>query len=53
MTVADISLQYYDKAYGFGIAKRDDKSVLNIPIEKDEPVATAKLLIEILRKEEE
>lgn len=52
MTVADISLQYYDKAYGFGISKREDDSVLNIPIEKDEPAATAKLLLEILQKED-
>lgn len=51
-TVADISLQYYDKAYGYGISKREDHSILNIPIEKDEPAATAKLLLEVLKKEE-
>ena len=52
MTVADISLQYYDKAYGFGVSKRKDDSVLSIPIENDEPVATAKLLLKVLQKEE-
>lgn len=50
--VADISLQYYDKAYGYGISKREDHSILNIPIEKDDPAATAKLLLEVLKKEE-
>ena len=52
ITVADISLQYYDKAYGFGISKREDHTILNIPIENDVPKETAKLLLEVIKKEE-
>jgi len=48
MTVADISLQYYDKAYGYGIDKRDQEKVLSIPIEKDEPKTTAELLLKLV-----
>ena len=47
--VADISLQYYDKAYGFGIDKRDQKKVMEIPISDDHPENTAQLLIEITK----
>lgn len=51
MTVADISLQYYDKAYGFGIAKRDQKKMIEVPISKDDPVKTAKILIDLVRED--
>lgn len=51
-TVADISLQYYDKAYGFGLLKRTQNQILSISIEKDEPRKTAKLLLAMIKKEE-
>lgn len=43
--VADITLDYYDKGYAFGNAKRDPKSIIDIIIEKDEPEKTALLLL--------
>mgnify|MGYP005844463159 CR=1 FL=1 len=48
MKVADISLQYYDKAYGFGISKREQSKVKEIHFSKDEPEQTAKYLVELL-----
>lgn len=51
MKVADISLQYYDKAYGYGIDKRDQKKVVNIPISEDNPEKAAKVLIDLTREE--
>lgn len=50
MTVADISLQYYDKAYGFGIAKRNPEKVLNIILEEDEPHKTAQIILDLIEK---
>lgn len=46
--VADISLQYYDKAYGFGIDKRDQKKVIEIPIEEDHPKKTAEHILKLI-----
>jgi tRNA 2-selenouridine synthase len=45
--VADITLQYYDKAYGFGISKRDQEKVIEIHISTDDPAATARSLIKL------
>ncbi len=43
--VADMSLQYYDKAYEFGISKREPKTIIDVPVENDNPTETAKLLL--------
>jgi len=45
-TVADITLDYYDKAYGHGLNTRTTQAVHRIEIEKDEPETNAKLLID-------
>lgn len=42
--VADITLFYYDKAYQHGNASRDSKQIIEIPVEKDNPVKTAVML---------
>lgn len=52
ITVADISLQYYDKAYSFGIAKRDQKKIIEIPIEEDHPVETAKRILKLIQNKD-
>jgi tRNA 2-selenouridine synthase len=40
-TVADLTLIYYDKAYNFGILKRNPEKVFEIELEKDDPKANA------------
>ena len=45
--VADISLQYYDKAYEFGISKREPRTIIDVPVENDNPTETAKLILEL------
>ncbi|MCZ4693494.1 tRNA 2-selenouridine(34) synthase MnmH [Ancylomarina euxinus] len=49
-TVADITLDYYDKAYGHGLDTRTTQEVYRIEIEKDEPEQNARYLIEYLQK---
>ncbi|MRT92202.1 tRNA 2-selenouridine(34) synthase MnmH [Ancylomarina sp. 16SWW S1-10-2] len=49
-TVADITLDYYDKAYGHGLDTRTTQKVYRIEIEKDEPLENAKLLIDYFKK---
>ncbi|GAB3891088.1 tRNA 2-selenouridine(34) synthase MnmH [Spirosoma agri] len=44
-TVADLTLDYYDKAYLHGLAHRDPATVRSFPIESDDPVQTASQLI--------
>ncbi len=39
--VADISLQYYDKAYEFGIEKRDTNKIHELILENDNPKSNA------------
>lgn len=41
---AEIALQYYDKAYRYGLAKKNRKTLFELPLESDDPVATAQLL---------
>ncbi|RXQ94942.1 tRNA 2-selenouridine(34) synthase MnmH [Ancylomarina salipaludis] len=48
-TVADITLDYYDKAYGHGLDTRKTQKVYRLEIEKDEPEANAKFLIDYLK----
>ena len=43
-TVADIVLTYYDKAYNFGLSKRNGSTVYPLNIEKDEPESNARYI---------
>jgi tRNA 2-selenouridine synthase len=52
MQVADITLQYYDKAYRFGNSKRDQKLVQEIHSSEDNPQKTAKNLIDFVYKKQ-
>lgn len=49
-TVADITLDYYDKAYGHGLGTRTTQEVYRIDIEKDDPEANAQYLIDYFKK---
>ncbi len=49
-TVADITLDYYDKAYGHGLDSRTTQKVYRIDIDKDEPEENAKRLIDYLKE---
>lgn len=44
-TVADLTLDYYDKAYLHGLSQRDSTSVHSFPIQEDAPERTAQQLI--------
>ena len=43
--VADLTLRYYDKAYGHGLGERDPASLHTLPTETDDPAETAKQLV--------
>lgn len=43
--VAEITLEYYDKAYGYGIDKRKKESVKEFSVENDDPKSTALLIL--------
>jgi len=45
LKVAEISLVYYDKAYGYGIDKREQAMVKRIEVDSDEPAKTAEMLL--------
>ncbi len=47
-SVADITLDYYDKAYRHGLNTRTNQKIYQLEIEKDEPETNAKLLIKYL-----
>ena len=44
--VADITLEYYDKAYGYGLNKRDDSKITIVTVDEDNPLLTAKKILE-------
>lgn len=44
-TVADLTLDYYDKAYLHGLSQRNPASVFSLEVQQDEPAQTAKQLI--------
>ncbi len=44
-TVADVTLTYYDKAYLFGLSKRDPNTVHRLPVAGLSPAATAERLV--------
>ena len=41
LKVAEISLEYYDKAYAYGLSKRNPAQVQTMIIEEDDPMKTA------------
>ena len=43
--VADITLEYYDKAYNYGLSTRESKTVFEIKQDKIEPNKNAKEII--------
>ncbi len=47
--VVDITLNYYDKAYLFGLSERNQNNVFKIDIEEDEPSKTAEVLVRWLK----
>ena len=49
-TVADITLSYYDKAYGYGVSQRNASSVFTLKVEGDNPKATARLVVDYYQK---
>ena len=48
--VASLTLTYYDKAYDFGTTKRDSKKVIELVVEKDDPVQNVEEIRNILIK---
>lgn len=44
-TVADLTLDYYDKAYLHGLSQRDTASIFSMNVQEDNPAQTAKQLI--------
>ncbi|MFH1322200.1 MAG: tRNA 2-selenouridine(34) synthase MnmH [Bacteroidota bacterium] len=50
LSVANITLQYYDKAYNYGISKRDTDSIFPIRFGKDDPRQNAKHIEKFVRK---
>lgn len=45
-TVADLTLNYYDKAYNFSLDLRKDQIINQIHLENDNPMESAKLIVE-------
>ena len=48
--VADITLQYYDKSYSFGLEQRKNNTIYPVKLEADNPEKNAEILIEFARK---
>ena len=48
--VADITLNYYDKAYSYGLETRGDQPIHPLELEKDDPVENAKKILEFSKK---
>lgn len=47
-TVADISLNYYDKAYLYGLSQHRVQQVTKLEVQEDNPAATAKKIMEVV-----
>jgi len=47
-TVAGITLDYYDKTYLFSISKRQNKNIITLPFEKDDPAENASVLMNFI-----
>ncbi|WP_340111773.1 tRNA 2-selenouridine(34) synthase MnmH [Maribellus mangrovi] len=50
LRAASLSLAYYDKAYDFGMSKRDQKKVITLDLEKDDPAENAEKIKDFLIK---
>ena len=48
--VAEISLEYYDKAYAFGLSKRDSAKIQTMIIGEDHPEKTADILVKLVEE---
>lgn len=48
--VADISLNYYDKAYLYGISQRDASKVVRLHVADDNPLTTVKALLHLVER---
>jgi len=48
--VAEITLEYYDKAYGYGVGQRNSASVFTLKVKEDNPKETAIKVIELGQK---
>ncbi len=46
LRVAEITLEYYDKAYLHGNSKRDEERVFELQVDSDDPKKTARLVLE-------
>lgn len=47
--VADIALNYYDKSYEYGLSQKLDKKIINVAIDEDNALETAKKLLYIIQ----
>lgn len=47
-TVADISLNYYDKAYLYGLSQHPENQVTKLEVERDNPMDTAQQMLKLL-----
>ena len=48
-SVAEVTLAYYDKSYGYGIEQRENNTIFPIALEKDEPERNAEILIDFAK----
>jgi len=48
--VANLTLRYYDKAYEYGISKRDTGKVMSLELQKDNPEANARAVLDFYKK---
>jgi tRNA 2-selenouridine synthase len=49
-TVADIALHYYDKAYLYGLSKRNEKNIFTINFSEDNPAENARQILDFCTK---
>lgn len=50
-TVADISLQYYDKTYRYGLSKRNPETLFTVKSDHGDARQTAQQIIDLLKKQ--
>ena len=49
-TAAEIALKYYDKAYKFGLSKRNSNKIIELELSSDSAEIAAKEIIEFAKK---
>jgi tRNA 2-selenouridine synthase len=49
LTAIDIVLTYYDKAYSYGLSKREGQTIIPVKLDEDDPKKTAKKLIRYIQ----